>query len=213
MVAIKRYPNRKLYNTTTKQYITLDGLAGLICAGEEIVVTDNASGEDLTALILTQIILEQEKKQSGVLPHSALMELVRAGGDRLSALQRGILSHLGLWMQVDEEIKNRVQVLVQTGELSEVEGADLIEKLVATGQQMRDASEKRTEGSGKKSSDGVGKGQTGVSEKKSPSFATVEDYLKKYQLSSQDDIKRLSRQIAELEAKLDEIVQSRADKG
>ena len=115
MVTIKRYPNRKLYNTETKQYITLDGIGDLIREGNEIQVTDNATGEDLTALTLTQIILDQERKQSGVLSHSALTSLIRAGGDRLSALQRGLFSPLGLWNQIDEEIKRRVQTLVNRG--------------------------------------------------------------------------------------------------
>ena len=63
MVTIKRYPNRKLYNTEAKQYITLEGVADLIRQGAEIQVVDHASGEDLTALTLTQITLEQEKKR------------------------------------------------------------------------------------------------------------------------------------------------------
>ncbi len=67
MVVIKRYPNRKLYDTIAKQYITLDGVAELVRQGSEIKVVDHASGEDLTAFTLTQIILEQEKKRMGYL--------------------------------------------------------------------------------------------------------------------------------------------------
>ena len=63
MIVIKRYPNRKLYNTEAKQYVTLDGIAQLIREREEIQILDHATGEDLTAVTLTQIIVEQEKKE------------------------------------------------------------------------------------------------------------------------------------------------------
>jgi len=79
---IKRYPNRKLYNTDTKQYITLDELAELIRDGQELEVVDNASGEDLTVLTMTQILFEQVKKQAGFLPRTLLTGLIQAGGRR-----------------------------------------------------------------------------------------------------------------------------------
>ena len=62
-IIIKRYPNRKLYNTDTKTYITLDAIAALIRKGQSVQVVDNATGDDLTALTLSQIIFEQEKKR------------------------------------------------------------------------------------------------------------------------------------------------------
>ena len=67
-ITIKRYPNRKLYNTDTKRYITLDGIAELIRDGESVQVVDHTTNEDLTSLTLSQIIFEQEKKKSGFLP-------------------------------------------------------------------------------------------------------------------------------------------------
>lgn len=131
MPVIKRYPNRKLYDTEAKQYITLEGIADLIRAGQEVHVVDNASGEDLTTMTLTQIILEEEKKQSGFLPRSVLAGLIQAGGDRLNALQRSLTSSLNLWRQIDEEIRRRVQLLINQGELSEGEGHSLLEKLLS----------------------------------------------------------------------------------
>ena len=80
MVVIKRYLNRKLYDTVGKQYITLAGVAELIRQGCEIQVVDNASGEDLTAYTLAQIIMEQEKNQAGRLPHSFLADMIRWRG-------------------------------------------------------------------------------------------------------------------------------------
>ena len=82
MNIIKRYPNRKLYNTSSKQYITLEGIADLIRAGEDVQILDHTNGEDLTALTLTQIIFEQEKKKSGFLPRSNWSQRMYSGGRR-----------------------------------------------------------------------------------------------------------------------------------
>lgn len=130
MPVIKRYTNRKLYNTETKQYITLDEIADLIRRGEEVQVIDNATGEDLTALTLSQIIFEQEKKGGGFLPQSVLTGLVQAGGDTLSSLRRTLAKPLNLLHHVDEEISQRIQSLVKRGELNETEGQHLLAKLV-----------------------------------------------------------------------------------
>jgi polyhydroxyalkanoate synthesis repressor PhaR len=133
MPTIKRYPNRKLYDTEAKQYITLEGIADLIRRGDEIHVVDNATGEDLTALTLSQVIFELEKKQSGFLPRNVLSSLIQAGGDRISTLQRSLVSTIGFWRIVDEEIKRRVQALIKQGDLAEGEGQRLVEKLLSFG--------------------------------------------------------------------------------
>jgi polyhydroxyalkanoate synthesis repressor PhaR len=136
MPVIKRYPNRKLYDTEAKQYITLDGIADLIRQGQEVHVVDHATGEDLTALTLSQVIFEQEKKEGGFLPRSILTGLIQAGGDRFSAIQRTLTSPLSFWRQIDEEIRRRVQALINQGEISEGEGHSLIEKLLKQGTQQ-----------------------------------------------------------------------------
>ena len=130
MRVIKRYPNRKLYDTEEKQYITLEGVADLIRAGTEVQVVDNASGEDLTAVTLSQIIFEQEKKPGGFLPRSVLTELVQAGGDRLASLRRTLASPLEFLRQADSEIERRIQELIDRGELAEDEAIQLREKLL-----------------------------------------------------------------------------------
>ncbi len=129
MPVIKRYPNRKLYDTDAKRYITLNEIAALIRGGEEVVVMDHATDEDLTAVVLTQIIFEQEKLQKGFLPKSVLTNLVRAGGDTLGTLRRGLSLPLDLWRHVDEEIDRRVQALIGKGELAKEEGQRLREKI------------------------------------------------------------------------------------
>jgi polyhydroxyalkanoate synthesis repressor PhaR len=133
MPLIKRYPNRKLYDTEAKQYITLDGIASLIRQGKDIHVVDHATGEDLTALTLTQVILEQEKKRSGFLPRTVLTGLIQAGGERLSTLRGALASPLELARHVDEEIERRVQSLISRGELAAEEGLRLRDKLQSQG--------------------------------------------------------------------------------
>jgi polyhydroxyalkanoate synthesis repressor PhaR len=133
MVIIKRYPNRKLYDTEAKQYITLDGIAELIRDGQEVQIQDHATGEDLTTVTLTQIIFEQEKKQGGFLPRSVLTGLVQAGGDTLGVLRRTLASPLEMLGHVDEEIEQRVRNLVQEGEMAEEEAQHLLGKLLSRG--------------------------------------------------------------------------------
>jgi polyhydroxyalkanoate synthesis repressor PhaR len=130
MPIIKRYPNRKLYDTEAKRYITLDGIAALIREQREITVIDHASGEDLTALTLTQVILEQEKKRRGFLPQTILAGLIQAGGDTMAGVRRTLASSLNLAWHVDQEIERRVQVLMSEGELTSEEGAKLRDLLV-----------------------------------------------------------------------------------
>lgn len=131
MPVIKRYPNRKLYDTEAKKYITLDGIAELIRQGEEVVVIDHTTNEDLTAVTLTQIIFEQEKKSSGFLPQSVLTGLVRAGGDTMNSLRRSLTTPLELLKHVDEEIETRLQRLVERGDLAKEEAVKLRDKLLS----------------------------------------------------------------------------------
>ncbi len=91
MPIIKRYPNRKLYDTEAKRYVTLDSITQMIHGGQEVQVVDHETGEDLTNLTLSQIIFEQEKKGSGLLPRALLTNLVRAGGDTFEQVRRALL--------------------------------------------------------------------------------------------------------------------------
>lgn len=128
---IKRYPNRKLYNTVEKRYITLDDVTGLIQRGEDVHVVDYATGEDLTAQVLSQVIAGQEKKQSGFLPRPVLEGLIQAGGATLEGLRRAMLLPLDLLRNVDEEIQNRIERLIEKGEVTQEEGMRWLDRLVA----------------------------------------------------------------------------------
>jgi polyhydroxyalkanoate synthesis repressor PhaR len=91
MPIIKRYPNRKLYDTEAKRYVTLDSITQMIHEGQEVQVVDHETGEDLTNLTLSQIIFEQEKKGSGLLSRALLTNLVRAGGDTFEQVRRALM--------------------------------------------------------------------------------------------------------------------------
>jgi polyhydroxyalkanoate synthesis repressor PhaR len=79
---IKRYSNRKLYDTERSKYVTLDEIARMIKAGDEVTIIDNESKEDLTSVTLTQIIFEEEKRESRM-PLAMLRNLIQTGGETL----------------------------------------------------------------------------------------------------------------------------------
>ena len=179
MPVIKRYPNRKLYNTEAKKYITLQEIATLLRQGEEIQVVDHATGEDLTALTLSQVILEQEKRRSGFLPQPVLEGLIQAGGERLSTLRRALASPLDLAHHVDEEIERRLQSLISRGELAAEEGLRLRDKLLRPGE--------------------------GSSESRWPSEEDLERVLDERGVPRQQDLQQVLVQLEVLAAKLDEV--------
>jgi polyhydroxyalkanoate synthesis repressor PhaR len=108
---IKRYNNRKLYNTQARQYISLEQLALLVRQGVEIQVCDHATGDDQTAVTLSQILLEQEKKQSGFLPLPLLTALIQFGGNALETFRWLVLKSTDAEHFVNEEIARRIEAL------------------------------------------------------------------------------------------------------
>jgi polyhydroxyalkanoate synthesis repressor PhaR len=83
---IKRYANRKLYDTQRSRYVTLDQIAEMIRSGEDVKIVDNNSKEDLTTITLAQIIFEEEKKQKSFLPLHAMRNIIQSGGERIEEL-------------------------------------------------------------------------------------------------------------------------------
>ena len=82
---VKKYANRRLYNTATSSYVTLDDLSQMVRQGEHFVVYDAKSGEDLTRSVLTQIILEEDSKGRNLLPISFLRQLIGFYDDSLQS--------------------------------------------------------------------------------------------------------------------------------
>ena len=90
-VVVKKYANRRLYNTATSSYVTLEDLATMIKDGGDFVVYDAKTGEDITRSVLTQIIVEQEQKGQNLLPISFLRQLISFYGDSMQFLVPGYL--------------------------------------------------------------------------------------------------------------------------
>ncbi len=106
---IKRYQNRKLYDTQQSCYVTLDDIAKMIRTNEEVMVIDNKSKNDITAATLTQIIFEAEKKASQYAPLFTLREIIQNGNGSIS----GYLAKLGAFPQ-DYMTKQQVNTVVES---------------------------------------------------------------------------------------------------
>jgi polyhydroxyalkanoate synthesis repressor PhaR len=85
-VTIKKYANRRLYNTGTSTYVTLEDLATMVKEGEDFVVFDAKNGDDITHSVLTQIIFEQENKGQNLLPIAFLRQIIRFYGDSMQMM-------------------------------------------------------------------------------------------------------------------------------
>lgn len=93
-IVIKKYANRRLYNTGTSTYVTLEDLAKMVKKGEEFTVQDAKTGEDITHSVLTQIIFEQESKTGNtLLPISFLRQLISYYGDQMQMVVPSFLEH------------------------------------------------------------------------------------------------------------------------
>lgn len=108
-VVIKKYANRRLYNTQTSSYVTLDHLAQMVKEGTEFEVHDARTGEDITRSVLTQIIFEEEAKGQNLLPIRFLRQLIRFYGDSLQAFVPGYLDlSMESFTKNQEAMRNRI---------------------------------------------------------------------------------------------------------
>lgn len=109
-IRIKKYANRRLYNTASSSYVTLDHLAKMVREGLDFVVEDAKSGEDITRTVLTQIIFEAEGKGQNLLPISFLRQLIGFYGDSLQALVPSYLElSMASFAKNQEQMRHYVQ--------------------------------------------------------------------------------------------------------
>lgn len=104
-IVVKKYANRRLYNTATSSYVTLDYLSEMVKNGQEFVVHDAKSGDDITHSVLTQIIFEEENKGENLLPIQFLRQLIQFYGDNLQSFVPSYLE-----MSMDAFSKNQDQM-------------------------------------------------------------------------------------------------------
>ncbi len=127
MQIIKKYANRKLYHTNRKRYITLEGIANLIQAGEPVQVIDNETSDDITAPILAQVAAQP---RNGLWPSTgALADLIRTSGDTLAGMGRSLFAGIRGTSLVDAEIDRRLDILHTQGHLT-AEEADRLRRLL-----------------------------------------------------------------------------------
>ena len=152
---IKRYGNRKLYDTENSKYVTLDDIAQFVRDGVELKVLDNRTKEDLTAATLSQIIFEHERRSRQFPPLPALRRIIRDGGAAFEQLQRRFSSgianireeaetHLHRWLRVGEEARtwgfdSVKETLSSTRHSLEEMGERLDERISATTEMLPDA--------------------------------------------------------------------------
>jgi len=123
---IKRYTNRKLYDTVESRYVTLEEIAGMVKAGAEVKILDNRSKEDLTSVTLAQIIFEQEKKTSKMSLRT-LRDLIRHGGERAQQFVEDTQSELrGRVEGLRQAAEQRVQSLITKGQQTGDKARDLV---------------------------------------------------------------------------------------
>ncbi|MBO6796592.1 polyhydroxyalkanoate synthesis repressor PhaR [Maricaulis sp.] len=109
VIVIKKYANRRLYDTSTSQYVTLDHLRDLVKNGTDFQVVDAKSGEDLTRGVLAQIIFEEEARGANLLPVDFLRQLISFYGDSLQSVVPGYLQmSMNNFSQQQEEFRSRM---------------------------------------------------------------------------------------------------------
>ncbi len=138
---IKRYTNRKLYDTVESRYVTLDEIGEMIKAGAEVKIVDNRTKDDLTSVTLAQIIFEEEKKTSKV-SLEMLRDLIRHGGEMAHKVLEGTQAELrGRVEAVRAAAEQRVQSFLKTGQQT----GDRARELVQASQETMAALQKRVD--------------------------------------------------------------------
>ena len=182
---IKRYTNRKLYDTVESRYVTLDEIAEMVKAGTEVKILDNRTKEDLTSVTLAQIIFEEEKKTSKMSLRT-LKDLIRHGGERAAQIVEDTQAELrGRVEAVKQAAEQRVQTLLKTGQQT----SDRAKEMVAASQEAVAQFQRRVDERVRTAVEGM---------------SSLSDLRR--------DLTSLSDRIAALERKLDEVEKSEAQK-
>jgi polyhydroxyalkanoate synthesis repressor PhaR len=131
MHKIKKYANRKMYDTYDKRYVTMDQLSELIKQGEEVMVIDNRTGEDITTAIISQLIGRDNKEKDKPVSSQLLMQLLRKGGGTLTDYAKKYMSlWQGAFNMAEDEITPLVNRLVKNKELSVSEAVKLKKEIM-----------------------------------------------------------------------------------
>jgi polyhydroxyalkanoate synthesis repressor PhaR len=190
---IKRYANRKLYDTEHSRYVTLDQISEMIRNGDDVKIVDNKTKEDLTTVTLAQIIFEEEKKQRSFLPLGAMRNIIQSGGEWFAEAQRRVQSILPGKKGADGEPDGDAAEEQVTDDVPEGDEAAQKKKSLAALREWVDHSKNRLE-----------EWQKQVDSKVKETIETVQHAINPWSAVNKD-VKQLADRIAELEAKLHEL--------
>ena len=179
---IKKYANRKLYDVQEKKYINLYGIARLIREAVPVKVIDNQTGEELTSIILAQIIVEQERTKQKILPSFlSPLKILQSGGESMFKLGKEmLLAGIGLASLSREKANQIARRLIEKGELSQSESKDFVVDLLDRAEKEKDL----------------------LIEKIRPE---ITQQLDKMNLASKSDVTRLEEKLDRLEKQLNEM--------
>ena len=187
---IKRYTNRKLYDTVESRYVTLDEIAQMIKGGAEVKVLDNRTKEDLTSVTLAQIIFEEEKKRSQM-PLGVLREIIRHGGEAVAGFYQEKAGGIaGKVVQSLTEVKTRAESIRE----------DVSEKVRGVTSVFRKPDEPLKEA--------MAAGERAVGELRGKVDATVKQALDAIGAPQAAEIERLQQRIVELEKKIEQLTRA-----
>jgi polyhydroxyalkanoate synthesis repressor PhaR len=192
---IKRYANRKLYDTEHSRYVTLDQISEMIRNGDDVKIVDNKTKEDLTTVTLAQIIFEEEKKQRSFLPLGAMRNIIQSGGEWFAEAQRRVQSILPGKRNPDGAPAEDVEPIEEepTPEPEEIDETAAKNKSLAALREWVDHSKHRLDD-----------WQKQVDAKVRGTLESVQHTINPL-AAVHKDVKALTERIAELEAKLREL--------
>lgn len=177
-VVIKRYSNRKMYDTHAKRYITLEEISALVRDRVDVRVIDNQTGEDITGVTLSQIVVEKERRHEGILPRTFFMEVLqKSGRTMIDTARRLVSSWFGSALLDVEEIHRTVDGLVAAGKITQAQADELKRALV-----------KKASLSWKKLDEVINK--------------RIEQSLARLSVATRSDVERLKETIARLESQI-----------
>lgn len=185
MRTIKRYSNRKLYDTEDKRYITLEQIAALVRENQDIKVVDNQTGEDLTTVTLSQILLEQEKRKETSLPKSFFTNLIqRSTTQVMDFTKKNVLSWFDSSFGSEQEVEANIDKAVQAGEVSQDEA-----------KKLKDEIRTRTSAFRKKVDEMVER--------------RVQDVLERLNIPTKNDLARLNEKLDEITKKFEAVLNNK----
>lgn len=144
MRVIKRYSNRKLYDTVESHYITLEKIADLISSGEDVKVIDNDTGDDLSKQTLAQVILLMEKKDKNFMPISFMKELLQKGSESMIGyIRKSVYAGKETVAQLHEDVEGFIKRLIAKGVMTEEDGMNLLKTIIERAERGKSALETR----------------------------------------------------------------------